>query len=126
MNVREYSKNDYKALCEWRAGYDLFHVPELWLSETGYIIDDLACVFLYTTNSSMVFLEFLTGNPKADPVLRSKAIEVLVNKCNNEAKDRGYKLMWAMIQRPSLVNTADNLGFFAEGKDFLFMHKGVL
>lgn len=117
--------NDYATLSKWRQEYDLFLVPEMWLSETGYIVDDLACVFMYTTNSNMVFLEFLTGNPNADKEQRSKAIDLLIEKCNNEAKELGYKLMWGMIQKPVVAERANKLGFLVESNDFLFMHKGV-
>lgn len=126
MITRNINKDDYKTINKWRMDYGITPIPDSWFSSTGFIIDDVACIFMYTTNSSMVFLEFLTGNPKIESKIRKKAIEVLVKTCNNKAKELGYKYLWGMIEAEVVKDMANELGFLKEDKSFNFMYKGVL
>lgn len=125
MKVRKYNSTDYNTLCSWWEGYKHPIVPQKMLSNCGYIIDDKIACFLYKTNSSLAWLEFMIGNPKLNKETRDESISMLVNKITQDCKDDGYEMIFSNMRDMRLAKRATKEGFYPL-KDSIPMFKGVL
>ena len=98
MNVRAFNKKkDFETLCEWWDDWGLTkHHPDA-LSETGIIISknavDICVGFIYTTDSYIVWFEFITMNKKTTKQQRKGALEKLFETMVEKAKAMGFKLI---------------------------------
>ena len=126
MHVREYVPSDYKTIETWMKGYSSeTAVPELWLPDTGFIIDDLSCVFIYKTNSNIAYIEVLTGNPKAEKETKNIAINKVFEHAVAFAKEIGYKFVFAFVEKEYVENRLITLGFHDTGLNIKMMIRGI-
>lgn len=72
---------------------------------------DICAGFLYFTNSSMAWLEYIVSNKEYRDSDRSEAIELLINVLSGLAKDKGFKYIYASIKSQPLVAKYKKCGF---------------
>ncbi len=127
MQVRSYnSLQDYKTIQKWMQGYSDFTTPEAWLSDTGFMIDNHACVFLYTTNSKIAYLEFLIGNPEIkDKDIKNEALNKVIEHAMKIASNIGYKFIFAFIEKEYVENRFIDLNFNNVNVDVKMMMRGI-
>ena len=98
MKVRLFDKKkDYKILCEWWEDWGLpQHHPDA-LSETGIIVSkdgvDICSGFIYSTDSYIAWLEFVTINKKTTKKQREGVLEKLGEVLIEKAKAMGFRLV---------------------------------
>jgi len=112
FNIRAYKQSDYEILSSWWRGWSWPLVPKECLPQTGYIIDDLCAGFLYKTDSSIAWMEWIISNPKADKFVRGEALDVLIVSLIEKAKEQGFS---------SIFTSSNKLSF----KDRLIKHKFI-
>tara|TARA_Y100001973_G_C5195594_1_gene334025 strand:- start:1428 stop:1826 length:399 start_codon:yes stop_codon:yes gene_type:complete len=98
MKTRLFDKNkDYNTLCEWWEDWGMKQHPTEALSQTGIIISedniDICSGFIYSTDSYIAWVEFITSNKKATKEQRKKALIKLVQSILEKAKSMGFKLV---------------------------------
>jgi hypothetical protein len=121
MDIRIAEHTDYKMLTEWWGfwrfpapsikalpQYDLGKFNGVIASEGG---KDLACGFMYTTNSNMVWIEFMVTNPKTTSEERNEAILSVLNELSFSAKELGYSIAFSSIKNENLINKYIGNGF---------------
>lgn len=60
---------------------------------TGFIVDGIACGFIYFTNSSVCILDCYLSNPFTDKELRDEALNLITTELIKYAKSHGCKLL---------------------------------
>ncbi len=80
-------------------------------SDTGFIIDGHAAIFLYKTNSAVCYLEMLIANPDVDA---DSAIDAVITAGLIEAQKLGFKVVLASSNKPQVIERVQRLGFHAE------------
>ncbi len=118
MIVRRFEPKDFDALkiwgAQWGADYSEDQFPK-----TGFIVDGIAAYFLYSTDSSVCWLENLVSNKEADKALRKEAINLLIKAAFNEAKRLGFKVAYAASDLLIAAQHANDHG--AKIKPFHFL-----
>lgn len=121
MDIRIAKHTDYEMLREWW-GFWRFPAPSIealpQLNEglfSGVISSeggkDLACGFMYKTNSNMVWIEFIVTNPKTTAEERNKAILSVLDELSFSAKELGYSIAFSSIKNENLINKYIENGF---------------
>jgi hypothetical protein len=82
--------------------------------EIGFIVEDVAAVFLYQTDSSFAIIEGLISNKDASPLERDVAIDMLYAKIIEFAKNAQYTKLLALTQHNSVKQ-------FLNGEDFTLL-----
>ena len=121
MEVRQFNISDYNELVEWWSFWR-FPAPTLNLlpvidnDKINGIISNIngtnvACGFLYFTNSDICWIEFIVANPNVSKKDRSEGLNIMIEKLCEEAKLMGFKIVFSSIKQESLINRMKNLGF---------------
>lgn len=106
---------NYPLLTHWWKGWGLPEIPLEYLSNTGLVISDeglASCMgFIYSTNSALAWMEFLTADPLLSAEKRSLAVDLLIEKLCEMAKKMGFKSVLTTTVKPSLIQRCTGLGF---------------
>lgn len=123
--VTEFLTNDdYDTLCDWWSFWrfpspsrDVLPDNGLGGLKVSYIDDSgnkVPCCagFLYGTNSSLCWLEFVVSNPKVkDKKIRSESILKVIKDICLSAKSNGYKAVFSSLKNDNLINKYTEVGF---------------
>lgn len=82
------------------------------LSRTGFIIDDVAVCFVYSTDSGVCFLDGLISNPDSEQV--NEGINKVVGECLNYASKQGYQLVLSFSENPNVISRAEKTFNFSQ------------
>jgi len=116
MECRYFADSDYDNIVKWWKFWR-FPAPSLsMLSDVGIIVSegdvDIACGWLYVTNSSMCLVEFIVSNPEVrDKDLRHLAITGLINELTLSAIELGYEYAYTSLTNKNLQNKYKDCGF---------------
>lgn len=109
------SQDHYSTLSKWWNHYDFSPPPVHSLPKTGVVIYNsetpICAGFLYKTDSSISWMEFIVANPKSDKRLRSEALDVLINCLTYVAKENGFKIIFTSSDLPKLIERKQKHGF---------------
>jgi len=106
--IRQYTKDDYEMIMSWLDAREMPRVHENVLSTLGFIIPDVAVIFLYATNSDMCQLENLYSNPKAEN--KNQQINFLLDTAIKAAKSMNYKFVQSVTKSPAIIKHALKFG----------------
>lgn len=106
--VRAYTSLDYPTLCSWQSARNKEMFQSDLLSDIGFIVDDKACGFLYTTNSKVCYIETLLSNPNNKD---TKAIDEVVEAIISKAKELGFNLILSTTKLNVVTSRAITHGF---------------
>jgi hypothetical protein len=110
MQVRRYEPSDFAQISEWALdGYNNDYTEEQF-PKTGFIVDGVAAYFLYSTDSSVCFLENMIANKKVEPMDKDQALKLLIEAILAEAKALGFKVAYATTGIPSVIFRAVTYG----------------
>jgi hypothetical protein len=119
MQVRRYELSDFAQVSEWALdGYNTDYTEEQF-PKTGFIVDGIAAYFLYSTDSSVCFLENMISNKKADPMERHLALNLIVEAILKEAASLGFKVAYGTTDIPAVIYRATTWGAIATPKQTL-------
>ncbi len=103
MIVRAYEPKDFAQISHWAKTHWDTDYSEDQFPKTGFIVDDVAAFFMYTTDSTVCFLENMVSNREACPVTRDRAIELLILKAFDHARAHGFKVAYAVTDNPKVI-----------------------
>jgi len=122
MRIEKFDKEKhYDSICEWFKKRNLNAPKSSMLSNNGIIVPDIACGFLYLTDSSLGFLDFYISNPMSDEKKRHKALEIITNNLIMWAKDCDVSHLLANSQIKTIQKLAFDNGFKDLGFSLTFM-----
>lgn len=89
---------DHETLLKWWKGYSWPAVPKDALPQNGIMIEDLCAGFIYKTDSSIAWIEWIIGNPEASPQERRNALEALIPELVRKAREMGFKSIFGALK----------------------------
>lgn len=110
--MRAIKENDFEEIQSWWTKREKTPISREYFSDSGFIEEGKAAVFLYKTNSAICYLESLISNPDAENT--DEAIDQVIQAGIKQAKVDGYKLILASSNRDYVIKRVSKLGF----KDF--------
>ena len=122
MNIRRVTKEDYKIINSWYLGHNhakplLKNLPNNGLG--GLILEKdkpIAVAYIYTTNSSMGYIDFLMSDPNYKGKDRYDIILELFKACTQEAYDLGCETVWAQSSIKGVTKRAKEIGWTVWGE----------
>jgi hypothetical protein len=103
MQVRRYEPEDYAQISQWALdGWDTDYTEDQF-PKTGLIVDGIAALFLYSTDSSICFLENMISNKKSDPDLKEEALNLLMGSMLELANELGFKVAYATTRNSKVI-----------------------
>ena len=117
INIRKINEGDYECINNWWLENnlpipELKHLPENGLG--GLIIEKekpIAAAYIYTTNSSMGYIDFLISDPNYKRKDRYDIILELFKACTKASVDLGSEAVWAMTSDVSVIDRALKIGW---------------
>lgn len=83
------------------------------LSDVGFIVDDTACGFLYTSNSSIGWVEWIFSNPRKDKKHRAEALDILFKLLEETARNLNITVLFSAAAQPAYQAVLERSGFLA-------------
>lgn len=106
--IRQYEPTDYEMVMSWLDARGMRRVHPNVFSTLGFIIPDVAVVWLYATNSDMCNLENLYSNPKAEN--KNQQINYLLDTAIKAARSMNYKFIQSVTNSPAVIKHALKFG----------------
>lgn len=135
MEYRIAKYSDYEMLQEWWKFWRFPSPPIITLPQeddnyfSGVIAyennKDIACGFLYKTNSSICWLEFIVANPNTTNEERSNGIKKVCNEISKIAKSLGFTAIYTSVKHENLINKLKNEGFIEGSNNTTEMIKKI-
>jgi hypothetical protein len=121
MDIRVAKHTDYETLKGWW-GFWRFPAPSIPSlpqyeddSFNGLIASkdgkDIACGFLYETNSNICWVEYIVTNPDTTSEEREEGILSVLEGLSLSAKDLGYSILFSTLKNENLINKYKKNGF---------------
>jgi hypothetical protein len=118
-NIRPLQLEDYSTLVKWWESYDHIVTPESHMLPEGglggFIVEKegrpMAAGFLYLTNSTVGYVDYLVSDPNYKGKDRFEMITWLIEACSEEAIRQGCRITWAMTTYSGIVRRCDKLGY---------------
>jgi hypothetical protein len=93
---------------------------------TGFLVDQCAVGFLFTTNAPLVgYLDGFVTDPAVSGRRRLRAMERVVSCLEDEAKKHGIELLFAATNVRGLVALGHRAGFASYGTGFDYLVRKV-
>ncbi len=92
------------------AGARGYEIPRGMFSSLGFAVPNLAAWWLYLTDSSLAYCEFLVGNPDAPADVRGYALDVVIQRVLSEAAERGVQRLLLPVELPVVAERLERLG----------------
>ncbi len=117
-NIRPIKVEDYSFLAEWWRSYDGIELPSSGALPNnglgGFVVEvnnkPIAAAYVYLTNSTIGYIDFLISDPNYKGKDRYNAIANLILSCSNYAVDKGCEAVWAMTKYNGVINRCKELG----------------
>ena len=96
----------------WAKAWKMNPYPEGYLPTVGYIVPDVACAFLFATDSDVSYIEAVLSNKDANEVDKDAAIDAITEAIVATAKDIGSKWLIGASSHLAVIDRAiDRHGF---------------
>ena len=133
MNVRIAKHSDYETLKKWWE-YWRFPAPSFYSlpqedeeNFCGVIAysdeKEIASGFLYKTNSTLCWVEYIVTNPMTSKEERSEGIQKVLNSLSELAIEFGYVAVFSSLKNENLINKYKDNGFVEGSKNTTEMIK---
>ena len=121
--IREIQRSDFKQISEWVEHRGGVPINPDYYPEYGLIAEDIACGFMFATNSKVAFLDGFISNPAASITEVNHAINRLVVQLEEDAKESGFDRIIVMTRVPSINKRAKKLGYVEKRGDWSVLSK---
>ncbi len=112
MKAERYvAERHYDDFCKWLRFYEMGPTDPSFLPATGFVVEGLACCFLYRTDSKVALIEGIVGNPYAPKADASEAIDAVVQATIAEARAQGFGVLQGYTTFEVLAKRALRHGF---------------
>lgn len=110
LKVRKYRDRDKEAILSWfkHRGTDL---DEAFLGKVGFIVPGIAAGFIIQTDTKACIFEPFVSNPDTFGPIRDEALNMIMERMINEAKDLGYYRVFGFASHNRMVSRALRCGF---------------
>jgi hypothetical protein len=114
-------KEDAPTINEWGKAHAFPLPPEECLPPIGYIANEAAVGFLYTTDSKLAWMEWVFADPKKPKEERKVALDTLIEYLSAVAEDKGclaifsasgFKAFSSVLERNGFTETDSGISHF--------------
>lgn len=115
MFSRSYQDSDYNTIMKWWSDWGWQPVPRHFLPPNGVVIGDeegiICAVFLYKTDTPIVWVENYISDKKARKERRFLAMSMLLDAANDKVKEMGGAVMMSAVRHNGLAKRLFDFGF---------------
>lgn len=117
IKIRPYYATDWGMVeAWWKASGEVPPLPTMMPLESSFVAEvssrPALAVALYLTNTlEIAYVENFVGNPELKGEARKRAATQLVEHFMSFAKQRGYRRLMCMTEKPALMTRYQELGF---------------
>lgn len=115
--------SDYKTLKNWYERRKLNPPLLEFLPKCGFIVDNYCAGFYYATDSTIAFVDAFIANPLADKRLRKIALDKILKEIMKDAKEKGFKILYANTRSRTVLEIAQANGCYADSDPHLTLIK---
>lgn len=114
MDVIKFKEEHYPVLKEWWSQYG-WEAPQLeTLPKTGFIAlsegKPVVAGFLYKTDSSMAFMDWIIGDKNASALSRGKGAHLVVSSIIQDARESGFQVLYTVTANQPLIESYKRQG----------------
>jgi hypothetical protein len=125
VTIEDYShKNHFEMVSKWLTARKMPVIEKELFSDCGYVVDSCAVGFLMKTNSGVCYIDHIAGDPDADSMKRSKALDLVCGLLEKEAFRAGYKMIMVLANLSPMMVRFQLRGYADYGKFHVF-HKAL-
>lgn len=99
-----------KQLVSWFKQWDIEPACLETLPKTGFIVDNIAALFVYETNSKLAFIDYLISNKEQDKSKTNEALDMLIDHSFAYCKSNGYKYVISNSKYDAVVSRVKKHG----------------
>ncbi len=115
MKLRAFKESDYTLFCEWLGKWGWPALPLNALPKNALVVENvnhrpLVMGFLYSTDSCISWLEWVTRDPGIDFRVGEEAIGVLLQGSFELAKTLGFSLVFSATKNARLTQKYEDNG----------------
>lgn len=103
MKVIRAEERHVKDAIAWMVKRGMPELPPDVFSSAGFVVEGVAGVWVYLTDSTMAWLEMLIGNPDASREERSRGLDAVIDAAVAFASEQGLRTLIAPVERRSPV-----------------------
>lgn len=125
-------ESDYDIATSWHEFWRFPQPPKECLPNNGLsglmiMKEDIpVCMgYLYFTNSSMCWLEWIISNPEYKEKDRAVAIQLLITELSNIAEGKGFKVIFTSVKNPNLIKHYKECGYVVGSENTKEMIKKI-
>ncbi len=123
--IREFKQSDYQEVRQWWEGHKWPAIPLSALPKTGLIVEGVCAGWLYSTDSSIAWMEWIVSNPLSDKTLRDASLNTLIENLLGKAKESGFTQVFTSVNHPKLIERYQNNGFTIEDRNVTHMIRSL-
>jgi len=124
MRLEKYSDKYYDMIVEWQERRGEKFVDNVDIPKHGLVVDDIACGFLFCTDSAVGLIDYFISNPEATPIARAKALDKILENLIIWAKELGMSRIIATVKIPGTKKLALKHKFIDCG-EYSFLTRGL-
>lgn len=109
--MRPFLDSDLPTLNVWSAAHGCLPMTRSQLPATGFLVPDVAALFLVRTDTEAAFLEAAVTNPSAASADRHAALDELTTVVLAEALRLGFRCVLVLTDNPDVAARAERHGF---------------
>ena len=130
MTVRDTRRGDYEMFVSWWDGHVGWEAPlEHALPDSGFLVEGdgfpVVAGWLYRTDSSIAWLEWIISNPQASKEERADALPILIERLTHEARMLGFKIVFTSTNNKRLLAQYEEAGFATMEKDVIHLVRRI-
>jgi len=111
MNCRLMTDLDYDTAVGWWKGHDFPAIPKEVLPPTGAVVDGHCLGWVYLSNGGIAYVEWIVGNPDIKGRSMVKALNILIEKLIQIAKENDNHRVYSSVKNKSLLKIMTRMGF---------------
>lgn len=123
--IKIYTPKDYPMLVSWWQARDMDIIPERYLSGTGVMVENVACGFLYKTDSCMGIIENFIANPDSNKEDRDCALDMIIKCILDYCEVMGIESLVAFSTLPIIIERAKKFSFTVPRGTYTMLTKKV-
>lgn len=115
MNVRPYEDTDHALAATWWEGHGWPVMPKHALPDNGFVAEHegepVGVVWLYLSDSTLAWIEFLVCDPKISPKVTLRAVHDLIQAASETARDLGCGIIFTSVKHEGLIRAYKKKGY---------------
>jgi hypothetical protein len=124
--VVRYSESEHRETIDaWCRGWEMQPFPPHWLPEVGFIVPGVAALWVYRTDSAVLFVENVISSPDAEEAEKMAALDALCREVDAFAAARGGAYLVGQSSLPSIVELGRRHGWRLAGPPLRQIVKAV-